>query len=109
MQSEVPDWLKENAVKQLLGLDQLRLAATNVGGSKRYAKTYHKFLQTFSAPDWYVQKMYGSRFFRHFYSAQQEALTALWTRQLTIPNSIETATQSDAVAERRRTSPVVPA
>lgn len=93
MQSELPDWLKETAVKRLLGLDQFRITATNVSGNKRYAETYREFLQTFVAPDWYVQKMYGSRLFRHFYSPQQEALTALWTRRT------ETGTHSDTVKE----------
>ena len=96
MLSELPDWLKETAVKQFLGLDQFRLMTTNVGSNKRYAETYRKFLQTFIAPDWYVQKMYGSRFFRHFYTPHQEALTALWTRQLT---SAETATQLKVVEQ----------
>jgi hypothetical protein len=83
MQSEVPDWLKESAIEQVLGLDQFRLKAENVGEKKCYAKTYRDFLRAFVAPDWYVQKMYGSGLFEHFYSAQREALTALWTRQPT--------------------------
>jgi hypothetical protein len=87
LQSEVPDWLKESAVEQFLELEQFRLKAANVGERKPYAKTYRQFLQTFRAPDWYLQKMYGSRVFQHFYSEQEQALTALWTRPANIPYS----------------------
>lgn len=98
MQSEVPDWLKESAVAQLLGLNQFRLKTTNVGDRKRYAQTYRDFLQTFVAPDWYVQKMYGSRFFQHFYSPQEESLTALWTRRANIKHCSETVAEAPVQA-----------
>jgi hypothetical protein len=98
MKSEIPDWLKESAIEQVLGLDQFRLKAENVGHQKCYAKTYRDFLHTFVAPDWYVQKMYGSRLFQHFYSAQRETLTALWTRKPTVQH---TKTVMEAPVARR--------
>jgi hypothetical protein len=82
MLSEIPDWLKEASVKRFLALDDFRLRSSNVGDAKRYAATYRAFLQAFTAPDWYLQRMYNSQFFRHFYSSRQEPLIALWTRQL---------------------------
>jgi hypothetical protein len=98
MQSEVPDWLKESAVEQFLGLDEFRIKAANIGERKPYAKTYRDFLHAFRAPDWYVQKMYGSRVFQHFYSEQREALTALWTRRPTIEQTAAAAEET-AVAK----------
>jgi len=90
MLSEIPDWLKEIAVKRLLGLDEFRIHSANVSNEKPYAATYRAFLQSFIAPEWYLRKMYGSRFFQHFYAAHNDALAALWTRQFTVqhrPNS----------------------
>jgi hypothetical protein len=97
MLSEVPDWLKELAIKQLLSLDQFRLKTTNVGDNKRYAETYRQFLQAFTAPDWYMQQMYGSRFFLHFYAPHEDALKALWTRRLTAENFAENGVQLPTV------------
>jgi hypothetical protein len=86
MVSEIPDWMKEAAVKQFLALDEFRLRSANVGSKKRYAATYRQFLQSFVAPNWYVQRMYGSQFFQHFYSPRKEALVAQWTRELSHAN-----------------------
>lgn len=91
MLSEIPDWLKEIAVKRLLNLDDFRIRSANVSTQKPYAGTYRKFLQNFIAPDWYLEKMYGSRLFQHFYSQHQADLTALWTRQFTVQHRCESA------------------
>jgi Putative capsular polysaccharide synthesis protein len=82
MRSELPDSVKESAVRDFLDLTAFSLSNRNVGSQQPYAETYRKFLDEFIAPDWYIQRMYESRFFNHFYGeAFKNSLIEKWTRR----------------------------
>jgi hypothetical protein len=82
MRSELPDRVKESAMREFLGLTAFSLSNKNVSWQKPYAETYRKFLDEFIAPDWYIQQMYESRFFKHFYGeAFKNGLIEKWTQR----------------------------
>jgi len=69
LRTELPDEKKAEALRAPLGLDEeFEITRSNVGTKKPYAETYNRFKQEFTPPDWYVSKMYDSRFFQHFYT-----------------------------------------
>lgn len=87
MRSELPDSVKESAVRDFLNMPKFALLNANVGSRKEYAKTYEQFRQLFMAPDWYVRKMYDSRFFTQFYgSTERNALIRKWQNKTRMPN-----------------------
>jgi Putative capsular polysaccharide synthesis protein len=90
MRSELPDSVKESAVREFLDLKAFSLSNKNVGSQMPYAETYKKFIDEFIAPDWYIQRMYESRFFDHFYGeAFKNNFIEKWThRQSTITHKI---------------------
>jgi hypothetical protein len=82
MHSELPDCVKEAAVREFLDLKAFSLSNRNVGALQPYAETYRKFIDEFIAPDWYIQRMYESRFFNHFYGeAFKDSLIEKWTKR----------------------------
>jgi hypothetical protein len=81
MRCELPDAVKEAAVKKFLNLAGFSLQNRNLGRQKEYAETYERFKQAFVPPDWYVSKMYDSRFFKHFYGAEKDTWVTRWTRR----------------------------
>jgi len=81
MRCELPDCVKESAVREFLNLPSFLLANANVGSQKDYAKTYEAFREAFVPPDWLITKMYESRFFNHFYGeTYRNRLISEWTR-----------------------------
>jgi hypothetical protein len=68
MRCEVPDALKELAVREFLKLPIFSLSSSNVAAQKPYAETYRKFVEAFVPPTWYIREMYESRYFHHFYN-----------------------------------------
>jgi hypothetical protein len=72
MRCEVPNCVKESAVRDFLNIPSFSLLGSNVGSQKEYAEAYRKFKEAFIPPDWYVRRMYESRFFNHFYSEMQK-------------------------------------
>jgi hypothetical protein len=100
MRCELPDSVKEPAVREFLNLPTLSLLNKNVADEKDYAETYKKFKEAFIAPDWYIHKMYESRFFNHFYGeSQKNSLIKRWT-QNKMPCNQRSLTHIDAFAER---------
>ncbi|HWO40246.1 MAG TPA: putative capsular polysaccharide synthesis family protein [Candidatus Eisenbacteria bacterium] len=82
MRSELPDEVKENAIRNFLELPHFVLSNTNSSAEKDYSEMYRQFKHTFVPPKWYFEAMYGSRFFNHFYDAVQRAMfIAHWTQQ----------------------------
>jgi hypothetical protein len=82
MRSELPDCVKESVVRDFLNLPIFSLANRNVASDKEYSEAYRKFKEAFSPPNWYIQKMYESRFFKHFYGEKQkEKLIRKWTQK----------------------------
>jgi hypothetical protein len=66
-------------LEEFLG-SEIRLPANrNVGGEKDYGEVYRKVKEELRLPRAYVEKTYGGRMFRHFYSeAERQQLTARW-------------------------------
>ncbi|UCG33965.1 MAG: hypothetical protein JSU68_04870 [Phycisphaerales bacterium] len=89
LRSELDDSLKERALRDFLGLDELRMRRANVGEEKDHARLYRRFRDSARLPDSYVERLLGSRYARHFYTQQEiERLRAQWTeagRDLPIP------------------------
>ena len=79
LQVELPDERKEAVLRDFLDAPDLRLEATNVGSQKRYAKAYRRFRAGIAFDTEFLDEIYGSRYARHFYSAQQlEGFGARW-------------------------------
>ena len=62
-----------HAFEEFLGLKDFTLLNTNVGGAKEYASLYQRFKNSIVLPETYVEKMYTSRYMRHFYSEKEIA------------------------------------
>lgn len=80
MRSEVDDRTKQSVIGDFLGLSNFQIKRVNSGMQKAYFETYSAFRQRFVAPDWYIEKMYESRYFKHFYSDSKGELVAKWKR-----------------------------
>lgn len=67
------------ALEGFLGLTGVRVSRANETGATEHSRLYHE-LEAAGMPMSYLDSMYGSRFARHFYSADELAkLTAGWT------------------------------
>jgi hypothetical protein len=70
------------AFKEFLNIDNLSLVQENVGAQKDYAEAYRLFKDGIVFPEAYLDKMYLSKYARHFYSeAELEAFRAKWSKQ----------------------------
>ena len=73
LKTEAPDPTKEAAVAAFLGLHAFHLRAGNVTAGKRQGAAYLRFLAGVALPSDYVERTLGSRYARHFYTAQERA------------------------------------
>jgi hypothetical protein len=81
LRAEIDDAIKEQAIGNWLQLPDFRLLQANVGEEKSYAAAYRQFKEQFRASDDYLDRMYDSKFFRHFYSPwHREQFSAYWQR-----------------------------
>jgi hypothetical protein len=75
--------LRENsaeAFSRFLGISDFTLIESNIGAQKDYGRVYKRFLELLELPDSYIERMYTSRFARHFYSDRQlDAFREKWT------------------------------
>jgi len=80
-----------DAFKNFLDIDEFALVESNIGNSKGYRNIYRKFLESIVLPDSYIDKMYTSKYVRHFYTQEEiEAFKAKWHRQNhTCENALE--------------------
>jgi hypothetical protein len=62
-----------DAFKEFMDIDGLTLVNTNVGSAKAYAPIYKKFKNSIVLPESYVDRMYTSKYMRHFYSEEEIA------------------------------------
>lgn len=68
-----------DAFKNFLDLNEFNLVPRNVGNNKSYRDIYQGFLDSIVLPDSYIEKMYTSKYVRHFYSEEEtEAFKAKW-------------------------------
>lgn len=81
MRCELPDKTKEVAIRKFLSLPDFLITRKNVGAEKEYSATYSLFKETFVPPDWYIDRIYNSKYFNHFYAREKrKALIESWTK-----------------------------
>jgi hypothetical protein len=73
IRTEDLDRVAADALRELLGLEGMRLTAVNVGERKPYARLYSRFVAQVELPSEYLSRMYDSRFARHFYAEEELA------------------------------------
>jgi hypothetical protein len=61
------------AFERFLGLERFALRDRNVADDKGYALLYQLFKDSIALPEAYIERMYASRYMRHFYSEQEIA------------------------------------
>lgn len=59
------------AMKEFLGLKAFQILDSNISQQKRVGNTYKKFINNLILPDAYLDKMYNSKFARHFYTPEE--------------------------------------
>jgi hypothetical protein len=62
-----------DAFKEFLDIEGFTLVTTNVGGAKVYAPLYKRLRETIVLPQSYVDRMYDSKYTRHFYTQEEIA------------------------------------
>jgi hypothetical protein len=62
------DRVAGEAFKEFMEIPDFRLVNANVASDKGYASLYEKFKEYVDLPEDYLDRMYGSRYMRHFYS-----------------------------------------
>jgi hypothetical protein len=68
------------AFKEFLNIEGFTLLDTNIGSQKVYAPIYKKFKDAIVLPESYLERMYTSKYARHFYSEQEIArFRARWS------------------------------
>lgn len=76
---ETLDACASAAFREFLGIEDFTLVRSNVAEEKAYATAYQQFKRTLSLPEWYLEKMYSSRYMQHFYSqAEIAAFATKW-------------------------------
>jgi hypothetical protein len=59
------------AFKAFLDIDSFTLLDSNVSSQKDYRRVYQEFINSIILPDAYIEKMYNSKYARHFYSNEE--------------------------------------
>jgi len=59
------------AFKEFLDIDRFALLDANVSSEKEYRSVYQEFVDSVILPDTYVERMYNSKYARHFYSDEE--------------------------------------
>ena len=67
MKHDLADSKKEALINDFLKLEDFKIQVRNVGDKKEYSSTYKKFKTEVKLPDWYFDKMYNSKYYKHFY------------------------------------------
>jgi hypothetical protein len=68
---DVKDEEKERVIRDFLNYQDFKLENRNIGSSKNYAGKYKEFKEHAVLPEWYLQDMCESKFFKHFYTAEE--------------------------------------
>jgi Putative capsular polysaccharide synthesis protein len=58
----------KDAFRDFLGIQDFTLVKENIGDTKDYSDIYKSFLKEITFPDWYLERMYSSKYAKHFYS-----------------------------------------
>jgi len=68
------------AFAEYLGIEGFTLTQANVASEKVYAPIYRKFRNSIVLPESYIERMYNSKYVRHFYSEEEIArFRAKWS------------------------------
>lgn len=71
--------IARDAFREFLSIDDFKLINANVGQKKAYANVYERFKTLAYIPDSYMEKMYDSKYMRHFYTEEEtKAFAARW-------------------------------
>ncbi|VEP12679.1 conserved hypothetical protein [Hyella patelloides LEGE 07179] len=78
----------QKVIPEFLGINNFVLDNANVGQRKQYADTYTDLLKSIIVPDSYIDKMYDSKYTKHFYSDQEiEVFTQKWLKKSAKPTN----------------------
>ena len=61
----------EKAFIEFLNVDRFKMINENVGSEKNYGHIYGMFKDSVVLPDSYIEKMYSSKYMKHFYSEEE--------------------------------------
>ncbi len=85
MKAEASDETKIKAITQFLGIEGFVLVRENVGAEKQYKNAYLRFKELIRVPADYIEKMYSSRYARHFYSDDElKKFRSAWSQRRSI-------------------------
>lgn len=74
LRAEDPDEIKQAALRELLGRDDIAVARANVAANKKkYSSVYAEFLSRIHLPGDYVDRLLSSKMARHFYTPEELA------------------------------------
>ena len=72
------DYARE-AFKEFLGIENFALVESNIASNKEYAAAYKNFIASVKLPAAYLDRMYQSKYARHFYTEEElDAFRAKW-------------------------------
>jgi Putative capsular polysaccharide synthesis protein len=75
------DTVASSAFAEFFGIDVPRVLARNEAATKEYADAYRLFQEQLQLPSEFLDRMYGSRYSRHFYTSEElERFRSRWSR-----------------------------
>jgi hypothetical protein len=80
LKAEIADRVKEEAIRDFLGIPAFSLTRTNSSSDRVYAEAYAGFQGAIVLPQSYLDEMINARYTRHFYAESE--LADLWSRWL---------------------------
>jgi hypothetical protein len=71
----------KKAFKEFLDIDIISIEDRNIGNQKYYSDIYKKFKESIILPEGYIDKLYSSKYAKHFYSAEEiQSFKVKWKR-----------------------------
>ena len=61
----------QESFSEFLNIDDIFLNRQNIGSEKKYAEIYKKFRETITLSESYINRMYKSKYTKHFYSEKE--------------------------------------
>ena len=77
MKVELEDEVKEEALREFMSDDAIKLVAANKAGDKKYYEYYKDFISAVCLTDDYINSMYNSKYMKHFYSDDEISVLKL--------------------------------
>jgi len=73
LKAEIPDDIKETAIREFLHLPQFHLESYNLAQERAYKGNYRQFVASVHLPETYLTELYSSKFSHQFYSAAERS------------------------------------